>query len=172
MDGEPSDLRQGSFEHLGPFSDLIAVAQTLNPLFPQPSTAAEARRLARETSRFTVGSEMPSDIRTERNWQDDGVDGEEISWWVGYGPRTHAWVLKPAGARAPLPGVVALYDHGHYKFFGKEKIADGPEGPLDALTGWRNTYYGGRAFANALAREGFVRSCPRCLSLGEPTLPR
>jgi dienelactone hydrolase len=65
-------------------------------------------------------------------------------------------LLKPAGARGKLPGVVALYDHGNFKFFGKEKIADGPDGPLDAVQPFRDTYYSGRAYANALAREGFV----------------
>lgn len=114
------------------------------------------RRKAREVLRFTVGDEQPGDVRRERAWQADGVDGEEISWAVGFGPRTHAWILKPTGASEPLPGIIALHDHGHYKFFGKEKIADGPEGRLGVLEAFRRTYYGGRGYANLLAREGFV----------------
>ena len=39
---------------------------------------------------------------------------------------------------------------------GKEKIADGPDGPLPALELFRQTYYGGRGYANQLARAGFV----------------
>jgi dienelactone hydrolase len=84
------------------------------------------------------------------------VIGEEVSWSVGYGPRTHAYVLKPANAKGPLPGIVALHDHSDFKFYGKEKIADGPEGPLPALRDFRKVPYGGRAYTNALAREGFV----------------
>ena len=79
-----------------------------------------------------------------------------MSWSVGYGPRTTAWVLKPAGAGAPLPGVLALHDHGDFKFYGKEKIAYGPEPPAAIMMAYRDAYYGGRAFANALARAGFV----------------
>ncbi|MGC8782741.1 MAG: dienelactone hydrolase family protein, partial [Anaerolineae bacterium] len=80
----------------------------------------------------------------------------ELSWWVGYGPRTHAWLLKPAGAQGPLPAVIALHDHGGFKYFGKEKIAEGPDEPLPVLREFWARYYGGRPWANALAREGFV----------------
>jgi dienelactone hydrolase len=106
--------------------------------------------------RFTYGDELPIELQALRTWEADGVSGEELSWSVGFGPRTHAFLLKPAGASGKLPGIVACYDHGHYKFYGKEKIADGPEGPLQAVQPFRDTYYSGRAFANALAREGFA----------------
>jgi dienelactone hydrolase len=95
-------------------------------------------------------------VRVERSWRADGVDGEEVSWSVGFGPRTHAWILKPAEARGPLPGVIALHDHGHYKLSGKEKIADGPDGPVAGLERFRQLYYEGRAYVNHLAREGFI----------------
>ena len=144
------------YAHLGPFSDLVAAARALGPLFPSAPSGLETRRRAREVLRFTVGEEQPRTVSTERNWRADGVDGEEISWSVGFGPRTRAWILKPAGSSGPLPGVVALHDHGHFKYFGKEKIADGPEGPLSQVKEFRDTYYGGRAYANLLAREGFV----------------
>jgi hypothetical protein len=55
-----------------------------------------------------------------------------------------------------LPGILALHDHGHFKFYGKEKIADGPEGPVPTLEPFREAYYGGRAYCNLLARDGFV----------------
>jgi dienelactone hydrolase len=55
-----------------------------------------------------------------------------------------------------LPGVLALHDHGEFKFLGREKIADGPNGPNDAVLEFRRKFYGSRAFANELARRGFV----------------
>jgi dienelactone hydrolase len=64
--------------------------------------------------------------------------------------------LKPAGARGPLPGILALHDDGHFKFYGKEKIADGPAGSLYVLKRFRDACYGGRAYCNLLAREGFT----------------
>jgi dienelactone hydrolase len=124
--------------------------------------------LVRDVLGFSMISEQPQDVRVERRWKRDGLAGEEISWWVGYGPRTHAWLLRPGGQAGPLPGVVALHDHGAFKFFGKEKIADGPVAggpvagdlPEDAVqavqAAWRATDYGGRAWTNALAHEGFA----------------
>ncbi len=96
----------------------------------------------------------------ERRWYRDGVAGQEVSWSVGYGPRTKAWVLRPQGAARPLPGVLALHDHGGAKFFGKEKIADDDRPPAAALGEIRDRAYGGRAFANALALAGFVVLVP------------
>ncbi len=107
----------------------------------------------------------------EDRWERDGVAGEAVSWSVGYGPRTHAYVLKPARAQAPLPGVVALHDHSAFKFYGKEKIADGPADPSPVLTAHRNTYYGGRAYPNTLAREGFVVLVPDAFLWGSRGFP-
>ena len=140
------------FAHLGPFSDLVDAARKQGPLFP---SAHLDRGKAREILRFTLQDDGPRDVEVIRTWRADGLDGEEMSWSVGFGPRTHAWLLKPSGASGPLPGILALYDHGHYKFFGKEKIADGPDSAIEAVQPFRDTYYSGRAFANALARKGF-----------------
>src|SRR5271166_5679027 len=151
---DPSAAR---YAHLGPFSGLVAAAKAVRPLFGEPPVASpESRRRAKDSLRFTIAGEQPQDIRIGRTWTADGVRGEEISWSVGFGPRTEGFVLKPAEGGARLPGGIALHDHGHFKFFGKEKIADGPDGCPAPLAGYRRTYYGGRAYANALARAGFV----------------
>ncbi len=151
---DPSAAR---YAHLGPFSGLVAAAKAVRPLFGEPPVAAgESRRRAKETLRFSVADDQPQDIRIGRAWIADGVRGEEISWSVGFGPRTEGFLLKPVDGGARLPGVVALHDHGHFKFFGKEKIADGPDGCPAPLAEFRRTYYGGRGYANCLARAGFV----------------
>jgi hypothetical protein len=149
-------MPQPPYAHLGSFGGLVDTAKAQKPLFPIAPPGEETRRSAWECFGFTAQAEQPVGARLERSWRIDGVDGEEISWSVGFGPPTHAWILKPAHARGPLPGVIALHDHGHYKLSGKEKIADGPDGPLPALEQFRHTYYGGRGYANQLAREGFV----------------
>jgi dienelactone hydrolase len=144
------------FQHLGPFSDFVAVARSLAPLFPQPASPAEARRSARDVLHFTSGDEQPRDVQVGRRWEAGGIAGEEVSWSVGYGPRTHGWVLKPSAADTPLAGVLALHCHGDNKILGKEKIADGPDGPAAGHGDYRDGYYGGRAYVDVLAREGFV----------------
>ncbi len=86
--------------------------------------------------------------------------GEEVSWSVGYGPRTRAWLFRPAGVQDALPGVMALHDHSGFKFYGKEKIADGPHEADGLVVELRQRHYGGRAFANELARAGFAVLVP------------
>ena len=146
-----------SFEHLGVFSDWVTVARRQRELCPIALPGRQSQDMVRDSLGFCRGPETPLNVQIEGRWEDGGLAGEEVSWSVGYGPRTHAWVLKPAAAREPLPGIVALHDHGGFKYFGKEKIAKGPGDPAAVLVNkyWKD-YYGGRAFANALALEGFV----------------
>jgi dienelactone hydrolase len=143
------------YRELGIYSDWVAAAGR-GAGFPVALPGPETRRLVRDTLGFFQPEEAPTDVVVEGRWERDGVAGEEVSWSVGYGPRTRAWVLKPAGAKTALPGVLALHDHGDFKFYGKEKIAEGPEPAAAIMSAYRDAYYGGRAFANALAREGFV----------------
>ncbi len=159
------------YAHLGPFSGLFEAARADGPLFPNAPPGQETRMSARECLGFRVGDEQPGEPRVEQRWDADGVEGEEVSWSLGYGPRSQAWVLKPKGARRPLPGIVALHDHGHFKFYGKEKIADGPEGRLAPLAPLRHTFYGGRAYANELARAGFVVLVPDAFLFGSRKFP-
>lgn len=91
----------------------------------------------------------------EGAWTRDGVDGLALRWSTGFGPDTRAWLLRPAGERAPLPGIVALHCHGGMKFHGKEKIADGPVDE-PRVAAFRAEAYDGIAVANAFARAGFA----------------
>ena len=63
-------------------------------------------------------------VQVHRSYAYDGLQVEELSWQLPYGPPTEAILLKPFGAEGPLPGMLALHDHGGRKYFGKEKIAD------------------------------------------------
>jgi dienelactone hydrolase len=144
------------YQHLGVFSDWVSAARGKQSLYPVATPGPQTQALLREALGFCHGDENPMDVKVESKWEKDGVAGEEVSWSVGFGPRTHAYVLKPSNAKGPLPGMVALHDHSDFKFYGKEKIADGPQEPLPVLSNFRKIPYGGRAYANALAREGFV----------------
>ncbi len=144
------------YRHLGIFSDWVAAAQREQSLYPLAAPGPQTQTLLRECLGFCHTDENPTDVRVECEWEKDGLAGQEISWSVGFGPRTHVYVLKPAGANAPLPGMVALHDHSGFKYYGKEKITDGPGETLPVLADFRKIPYGGRAYANALAREGFV----------------
>ena len=145
-----------NYRHLGIFSDLVSAAKKKASLYPLAKPGEQTCSRLREVLGFYSSDEFPQDVRIEKEWAKDGIAGQEVSWSVGYGPRTHAYVLKPAGVTEPLPGVLALHDHSDFKFYGKEKIADGAEDPSDVITEFRKLPYGGRAYVNALAREGFV----------------
>lgn len=144
------------YQHLGIYSDWVEAALRQQPLYPWAEPGVETRQRFKETLGFYHGPEVPRNVTREQYWEKDGVAGEEVSWWVGFGPRTHAYVLKPVGVAGALPGILALHDHGGFKFYGKEKIADGPVDPLPVLVEYRRNNYGGRAYCNALAQEGFV----------------
>lgn len=159
-----------SYKHLADYSDWVAEAQRQRELYPLAQAGQETRDLVRSTLGFTANEE-PQDVRLERSWQKDGLVGEELSWSVGYGPRSYAWLLKPEAATKPLPGIIALHDHGGFKFFGKEKIADGPDDSPAVISAIHRRAYGDRAFANALASEGFAVLVPDTFLWGSRRFP-
>lgn len=160
-----------TYSHLGFYSDLVAAAQKAHRLFPMPKPGAATRRRFLETLAFEPAPPKPRALRMEQRWEKDGVAGELVTWDVGYGPRTEAWVLRPAGVKGQLPGVIALHDHGGFKYFGKEKIADGPTAPAAVVQRHRDDCYGGRAWPNALAREGFTVLVPDVFLWGSRKFP-
>jgi dienelactone hydrolase len=159
------------YQHLGIFSDWVQAAREQQPLFPIAPPGSATQRRVREVLGFCNRPETPRDIQTEQRWERDGVSSEEVSWSVGFGPRTHAYVLKPAHADRPLPGIIALHDHGGFKFYGKEKIADGQMEPPPVIVAYRKNLYAGRAFANALAQAGFLVLVPDVFLWGSRKFP-
>jgi dienelactone hydrolase len=144
------------YQHLGVYSDWVDEARQRRTLWPAARPGEETRAQVRHVLGFCSRPETLPQVCPEGHWNRDGLHGEALSWSVGYGPRTQAWLLKPADAAGPLPGILALHDHGGFKYYGKAKIADGPEETPPVLRQYHATYYGGRAFASALAREGFA----------------
>jgi dienelactone hydrolase len=114
------------------------------------------RNMVLEVLETAAGPTEPPVATVQRRWEQDGARGELLSWDLGYGPPTEAYLLTPTTAAGPLPGVVALHCHSGFKWYGKEKIADGPDGPAPGVAELRSEIYGSRAYANQLAKEGFV----------------
>jgi dienelactone hydrolase len=160
-----------NFAHLGNYSDIVAEAARQGTLLPLAKPGIETQRQVRQVLGWCDLPEEPLDLRQEHTWEKDGVAGAALSWSVGYGPRTAAWLLRPAGVSQPLPGVLALHDHGGFKWKGKEKIAAGPDAVEDYLQHYQACYYGQRAWANALAREGFTVLVPDTFLWGSRKFP-
>ncbi len=94
--------------------------------------------------------------RVESRGVFDGLDVERLSWQLPMGPRTEAVFLKPAGAKGRLPGILALHDHGGFKYMGWRKIARADEKPWKLQTAHQGRYYGGVAWANEIAKRGYA----------------
>jgi dienelactone hydrolase len=110
----------------------------------------------------------------------DGVTTSRVSWQLGFGPRTRAWFLRPAGESGPLPGVLALHCHAGIKSGGADRLVDPrlvaanlPDGNLldgqaspgpsskdpvasAVTTALQQRLYSGRPFATCLASQGFA----------------
>jgi len=86
----------------------------------------------------------------------DGLDIEFLTWQLPAGPKTEAVFLKPAGARGPLPGILALHDHGGNKFLGWRKITRTDSTPWAIQEKHQANYYGGVGWANEIAKRGYA----------------
>ncbi|AUZ35861.1 acetylesterase [Arthrobacter sp. PGP41] len=91
------------------------------------------------------------------HWEEthDGVTTSQLGWQLGFGPRSTGWLIRPAGASGPVPGILALHCHGGNKFGGADRLVELPESHPSAENA-RAGHYDGRALATDLARAGFA----------------
>ena len=106
---------------------------------------------------------------TLATWQGDGFTRYTVRYQVAPGRHTEAYLLVPDGLTGPAPAVVALHDHGGFYYFGKEKLSAWEEAP-DILRRFIAEAYGGRPFADELARRGYVVLCPDAFYFGSQRL--
>lgn len=101
-------------------------------------------------------SQTLADARIDSTDRHDGLIVQRISWQLAYGPRTQAILLKPENAQGKLPAVIGLHDHGGNKYFGLDKITRSAAAQHPVMVRHQDHYYGGRAWANELAKRGYV----------------
>lgn len=101
------------------------------------------------------GSVAPPEVTVQWEQTDDGATTSQLSWQLGFGPRTTGWLVRPAGSQDPLPGVLALHCHGGNKFGGADRLVELPDNHPSAASA-RAGHYDGRALATDIARQGFV----------------
>ena len=101
------------------------------------------------------GASPRPDITVHWEATHDGVTTSQLSWQLGFGPRTTGWLARPAGRTGQLPGVLALHCHGGNKFGGADRLMDLPVGHPSAPVA-RAGHYDGRALASETARKGFA----------------
>jgi len=122
------------------------------PMFTDPAAwRPVARSQFRERLMQPGGAAAPAPVML-RQFEFDGLSMEHLQWQLPFGPPTEALLLKPAGARGKLPGIVGLHDHGGQKYFGMRKITQTSNDPHPVMRRHQEQYYGGAAWANELAR--------------------
>ena len=65
-------------------------------------------------------------------------------------------MLKPQGANKPLPAILGLHDHAGKKYFGYRKIVRTSDDQHPLLQDHQATDYGGKAWANEIAKRGYI----------------
>lgn len=135
-------------------------------LSPEQWRGRARAELARTLSYFPRPA--PLDVRVHRVDQREGYQIRTISYAGTAHYRVPAYLLVPSGG-GKRPAAVALHDHGGWFVHGKEKLVR-MEGEHVALKEFREQYYGGRAWADELARRGFVVIVPDAFYWGERRL--
>jgi dienelactone hydrolase len=100
------------------------------------------------------------DVRVIKEFEFDGLLVQELEWQLPYGRPTEATLLKPLNAKKPLPGILAFHDHGGNKYFGKRKITKTENAQHPLIIAHQKEYYSGLAWANELAKKGYVVLVP------------
>jgi dienelactone hydrolase len=96
----------------------------------------------------------------------DGLHIEKLTWQLPYGRATEAILLKPINAKGKLPAVLALHDHGGNKYFGTKKITKTDDNQHLMMVAHQKEYYEGVAWANELAKKGYVVLVPDTFTFG------
>jgi dienelactone hydrolase len=112
------------------------------------------RRLAERLAIPDLGG-VPK-VNVVREFSFDGLHIEELNWQLPYGRPTEAILLKPLNAEGRLPGILAFHDHGGKKYFGTRKITKTSDNQHPLMVSHQKEYYGGYAWANEIARKGYV----------------
>ena len=117
------------------------------------------------------------DLAPELESREDGHGFSRETVWISTSPwsRIRCELLlptRPRDDRWPAPAIVALHCHGGWYRWGREKIVAPADPAADhpALVRYRQTNYGGRGYANELARRGYVVAVIDSFYFGERRL--
>ncbi|TLU99580.1 hypothetical protein FEN17_19110 [Dyadobacter luticola] len=141
-------------------------AASLMPKIPPLSFRNENQKdlAAWKKAAFTKTTEMIAsppknklpEVKTIKKYVYDGLEIEELSWQLPYGRPTNAVLLKPRGTKGTLPAILGLHDHAGKKYFGYRKIVKTSDDQHPLLKEHQETDYGGKAWANEVAKRGYV----------------
>jgi dienelactone hydrolase len=146
--------------HYGPWAaSLMDDPAPLSYRHPKWSDLDQWRGLAREKLMELLAAPDTGGIpkvTVNKKYVYDGLEIAEISWQLPYGRPTEAIMLKPQGAKGPLPAILGLHDHGGNKYLGKRKITRTSDNTPDFVIAHQEDSYEGLPWANEVAKRGYV----------------
>lgn len=95
-------------------------------------------------------------LKRGENFNFDGLEITPLTWSVGFGPPTKAFLVRPEKVSKPLPGIVYLHSHDDVKGFGIEKVFDDGSEVTKEVAWVREQHYENRPPVNELAKKGFA----------------
>ncbi len=105
-------------------------------------------------------------VTVKKQYTYDGLHIEELTWQLPYGRPTDAILLKPANATGRLPAILGFHDHGGNKYFGTRKITKTSDQQHPLMVTHQQEYYSKRAWANEIAKRGYVVLVPDAFTFG------
>lgn len=168
LEEEPSESFLGN---LAPVIQSIQKERGFPLDFPNRGdlTAAEWTRAGRQKLQVYLSytpESVPLDIKVHKVHRREHYETRLISFAGTKHYRVPAYLLVPTTGEGPFPGVVALHDHSGRFYHGKEKLVR-LENEHAALRSFRENYYGGRTYADELAKLGFVVIVPDAFYWGD-----
>ncbi len=127
----------------------------LNPLWKNPHDYREKTLKKLGEILYFPHKPFVPEPRVKKTYTMDNLYIELLEWTLPYGPPTEAFFLKPSRHRGKLPGILLLHDHGGFKYFGKSKVVKIKDKLHPLIEEHQKKYYGGRAIANELAKQGY-----------------
>lgn len=103
----------------------------------------------------TPSTSFTPSVKVVQQFTYDGLYFEKLLWTMPYGRQTSAMFIRPVKYDKSLPGILALHDHGGNKYFGHRKIIDTGQNH-ELITEHQAHYYGGKAWANEIAKRGYA----------------
>jgi dienelactone hydrolase len=105
-------------------------------------------------------------VTLKKQYTYDGLHIEELTWQLPYGRPTDAILLKPSNATGRLPAILGFHDHGGNKYFGTRKITKTSDQQHALMVTHQQDYYSKRAWANEIAKRGYVVLVPDAFTFG------
>ncbi len=141
----------------------------LSKNWPEPEQwRMQSRAKMHELLAYSPASVPLSPVVLEK-FKKNGYTRYKVQYNITAQRKTEAFLLIPDGLTKPAPAVIALHDHGGFYYFGKEKIVETETQP-QVLKDFIKDAYGGRTYADELARRGFVVLCPDAFYFGSQRL--